>query len=350
MSVHLLLLAGGKGSRFWPLSRAGRPKQLLPLLSDKSLLRETYDRVRPLARPDRIWLLGSAALKRASLAEVPELSAARFIGEPVGRNTAATVALGAALALAEDPQAVLAVFPSDHTIADLPAFRRAARLALKTAKEKDALVTLGVPPTRAETGYGYIRLSAKARTGSLQQAEAFIEKPGPRKAERFRKDGRHLWNSGMFFFRASVLKEVFLRTAPDIWEPAESLAASYPGASFQRRLRNEFPSIPAKSFDVAVMEKAAELKVIPVKMAWNDVGNWEALGDLLEDRGGNRAKGRLVSLDSKNNIVMDPDGLTALVGVENLVVVRVGERLLVCHRDRAQSVRDLVELLSEEDL
>ncbi len=350
MATHLLLLAGGKGSRFWPLSRAKRPKQLLPLTGEESLLRETYGRVKSLAGSERTWILGSAALKRATLAELPELPATRFIGEPEGRNTAASVALGAALALSEDPRAVLAVFPCDHHIADVPAFRRAARLALKAAREEEVLVTLGVPPDRPETGYGYIRLGGKIRLDSVQKVEAFIEKPGPRSAERFRSDGRHLWNSGMFFFRASVLREAFLASAPDIWEPAEALAASYPGAGFVRRLRREFPQIPARSFDVAVMEKAAEIRVVPTNMGWNDVGNWEALGQLLDEAGDNRSRGRLVSLDSKNNIVMDPEGLTALVGVENLVVVRDGKRLLICRRDRAQSVRDMTELLSEEDL
>ena len=350
MAVHLLLLAGGKGSRFWPLSRPTRPKQLLKLLSEKTLLRETFERVRPLARADRVWLLGARDLKRATLDELPEIPNKRFIGEPVGRNTAASVALGSALALSEDPKAVLAVFPCDHHIADTMVFRRAARLALKTAREEDALVTLGIPPTRAETGYGYLRLSGKIRMAAAQQVKAFIEKPGLRRAQSFLNDGRHLWNSGMFFFRASVLRDVFLASAPEIWEPAERLATSYPKQGFERRLREEFAKIPAESFDVAVMEKATDVRVIPSRMAWSDVGNWEALGALMEEEGGNRSRGRVLSLEARNNIVMDQDGFVALLGVEDLIVVRAGERLLICHRDRAQSVRDLVNLLAEKDL
>lgn len=348
MSVHLLLLAGGKGTRFWPLSRPERPKQLLPLLSDKTLLRETYERVRSLGTPERIWVLGANSLKKQIRAELPELPAAQFISEPVGRNTAASVALGAALALKQDPRAVLAVFPCDHHIVDAAAFRRAARLALKAARQEPVLVTLGIRPDRPETGYGYIRLAEAIKMGQAQVAKAFVEKPALPRAKRYLSGGRHLWNSGMFFFGAEVLREAFLANAPDIWEPAEDLADSYPGRRFAGRLAKEYSSIPARSFDVAVMEKAGNLRVVPAEFGWSDVGNWEALGGLLEETDGNRIRGRVRALDSRGNIVIDTEGLTALLGVENLIVVRSGERLLVCHRDRAQSVRKLMELMDTE--
>jgi len=348
MAVHLLLLAGGKGSRFWPMSRPERPKQLLPLLSEKSLLRETWERARPLASPGRCWVLGSASLGRALRAELPELPPERFIGEPVGRNTAAGLALGAALALREDPQAVLAVPPCDHAVGDPAGFRRAARMALKAAREEDALITLGVRPTRAETGYGSIRPGHAPRVGELQRAEAFVEKPSAARARRFQADGRHLWNSGMFFFGGLALRGAFLAHAPDIWMPAESLAADYPGRRFARRMASEFPDIPALPFDVAVMEKARDIRVLPVELGWDDLGSWEALAALLPERNGNRVRGRVFALDARGNIVLDPDGTTALVGVENLVVVRDVDRILVCRRDRAQSVRDLVALLDTE--
>jgi len=348
MAVHLLLLAGGKGTRFWPLSRPERPKQLLPLLSEKTLLRETYERVRSLGKPERTWILGAKSLEKQIRGELPELPAGRFIFEPVGRNTAASVALGAALALKEDPRARLAVFPCDHHIADAAAFRRAARLALKAAREEHVLATLGVRPDRPETGYGYIRVAGAIRTGRAQVAEAFVEKPDLPRAKRYLSGGRHLWNSGMFFFSAAALRDAFLASAPDIWEPAEDLAASYPGRRFAHRLSEEYSSIPARSFDVAVMEKASNLRVLPTDFGWSDVGNWEALGGLLDETEGNRIRGRVMALDARENIVIDTEGLTALLGVENLIVVRSGERLLVCRRDRAQSVGELLELMDTE--
>lgn len=349
MAVHLVLLAGGRGTRFWPLSRRRRPKQLLPLLGERTLLRRTWERVAPLGRPERAWVMTAGDLAAACRRELPEVPAARVIGEPEGRNTAPALALAGALALAEDTRAVLAVFPSDHFVADEPAFRRLVRRALRCARDEGALVTLGVTPDRAETGYGYIETEARPAGGAPLPVRRFVEKPTAARARRFLAGGRHLWNSGTFFFTARVLRDAFLAHAPDIWEAVAPAAAAFGGPRFAGSLREAYRAVPAASFDVAIMEKTARVRVLPADVGWSDIGHWLSLGGLLDEEAGNRVQGDCVAVDAANNVVVDTEGLTALVGVRDLVVVRSGGALLVCHRRRAQALRDLVAALAAAD-
>jgi mannose-1-phosphate guanylyltransferase len=348
MAVHLVLLAGGRGTRFWPLSRRSRPKQLLPLLSDRSLLRETWERVAPLGRRERSWVITASDLVKECRRELPELAASRILGEPVGRNTAPALALAAALARKEDPRAVLSVFPSDHHIGDLRGFRALVRRALRCAREERALVTLGVRPTEPETGYGYIETSQPVQGDGAVPVKAFVEKPDLARARRYLKSGRHLWNSGMFFLSVDTLAEAFAEFAPEIWEPVQELAGLHGGRRFAAAFERIYPELPSVSFDHAVMERARGVKVMPAEVGWSDVGNWTALETLLDESEGNHVSGQVLAIDAKNNIVMDEEGLTALLGVENLVIVRSGGALLVCHRDSVQSIRGLVARLEDE--
>ncbi len=348
MAVHLVLLAGGRGTRFWPLSRRRRPKQLLPLLSERSLLRETWERVAPLGRRERSWVVTAANLVKECRRELPELSASRVLGEPMGRNTAPAMALAAALIRKEDPRAVLASFHSDHHIGDLRAFRAQARKALRCAREEKALVTLGVKPTEPETGYGYIEIENPIHGSNAVPVKAFVEKPDLNRARRYLKSGRHLWNSGIFFMSVDTLAEAFAEFVPEIWEPVQELAGLHGGRRFAAAFKSIYADLPSVSFDRAVMEKARDVKVLPADMGWSDVGNWTALEPLLAESEGNHVDGQVMTIDAKNNIVMDEEGLTALVGVENLVIVRSGGALLVCHRDRVQSIREIVARLENE--
>ena len=239
---HAVIMAGGAGKRLWPLSRAARPKQLLPLLSDQSLLRDTWERVAPLGKRERAWVVTAADLKAACRRELPELPAARVLGEPVGRNTAPAMALAAALARREDRRALLAVFPSDHHIADTAGFRALCRRALRCAREEEALVTLGVPPTSPETGYGYIETAGPPAAGDDRPltVKRFVEKPDLATARRFLRGGRHLWNGGIFFLPIGALIEAFIAHAPEIWAAAEAIAAHYGQPGFSRALKREY--------------------------------------------------------------------------------------------------------------
>ncbi len=347
MATWLVVLAGGRGVRFWPLGRRRRPKQFLSLLADQSLLAETWTRVAPLGRPERSLLITAADLAAACRRELPALPPARVLGEPAGRNTAAAVALAAQLALREDPRALLAVFPSDHVVADPAGLRRLARRALRCAREEDVFVTLGIRPTRAETGYGYLELAGPAQTGEPQRVVAFIEKPDAARAGGYADSGRHLWNSGIFFLPARRLAESFAALAPEIWAPLAALPAVDPASPrFARALRAAYAEMPARSFDVAVMERAAGVQVLAADIGWSDVGSWAALGELLPAVDGNRAQGELIALDARDNIVIDREGLTALLGVEGLVVVRSGSALLVARRERLDELRELVALVA----
>jgi mannose-1-phosphate guanylyltransferase len=348
MAVHLILLAGGRGTRFWPLSRHGKPKQLLPLVSEFSMLRETWNRVSTLGRAERAWVITSDDLAPACREEIAEIPGSRFIGEPVGRNTGPAMALAGVLALADDPRAVLAVFPSDHHITRVQEFRRLVKLALHEARETDSMITLGIKPDRPETGYGYIEIGGRAVAGKPVAVKKFVEKPGSALAKKYLAGGRHLWNSGMFFFSARTLKRAFLEHQPETWRALEPLAADPGSKRFQDSLAAVYPALDSIPFDVAIMEKVSNVKVIPAEMGWNDVGHWLALGDLLGDTDGNQVDGQVLAVDSSNNIVHDRDGLTALLGVENLVVVRTGDLVLVCHRDRAQDIREVVARLKQE--
>ncbi len=350
MAVHVVLLAGGRGTRFWPMSRRRRPKQFLPLASGESLLRETWQRVRVLAKPERTWVITAADLRRTCLQELPELPPEQCIGEPVGRNTAPAMALATALIAERDPRAVLGIFPSDHYIGDLAAFRRLARAALRTAREERALVTLGIKPDRAETGYGYIKCEPGASEGTVSSVLGFVEKPTLARARRFVSGGNYLWNSGMFFLSVPALIEAWREHAPEIYEPLAELAPAFGGRGFTKRLKAVYERLPSQPFDVAIMEKAADVRVLPAEMGWNDLGHWLALAELIPERGENRGTGPLVCSEARGNIVMDPEGLTALIGVDDLVIVRSGDILLVCHRDKVQDLREMVERLESEGL
>ena len=348
MAVHVVLLAGGRGTRFWPLSRRRKPKQFLPLVSGESLLRQTWLRTAPLARPASSWVITAGDLRSACLRELPEFLPAQCIGEPVGRNTAAAIALATALVAKRDPRGVLAIFPSDHFIGDPAAFRRLARRAIRCAREERALVLLGIEPARPETGYGYIEM--EPGSGEVRLVKRFLEKPSSDRAQAFLRGGGHLWNSGMFFLSVPALIAAWREHAPEIWEPLSGVAEDFGGRRFAARLRSAYAALPALPFDVAVMEKARGVKVVPAEMGWSDLGNWISLEEMLPERDGNHSAGPLVSSGAKGNIVMDREGLTALIGVENLVVVRSGDTVLVCHRDRVQDLRQLVAQLDSEEL
>jgi mannose-1-phosphate guanylyltransferase/mannose-6-phosphate isomerase len=348
------ILAGGLGERFWPASTPERPKQLLPLLGSRSMLRETVDRVVPDFPAQRFLIVTSEGLVPAVSRECPELPADSVIGEPRPRNTATAVATAACAALARGgPDAALAILPADHLIRDRAAFRAALRSAFETAEAEPFIVTLGVRPDRAETGYGYITRGEALRDGVYRVA-AFHEKPDARAAEALVASGESAWNAGLFIARASTFLAEIGRHAPALARAAAGLVAASSrgtgaaGAGWRSALEALYEGAPSISFDHAVMEKTAVGAVLPIDVGWDDVGSWEAVARLLEpDSAGNVVRGAGRVIEARDNILFADGGRITLIGVDDVVVVRSGEETLVCARDRLPRLKELLGELTD---
>jgi mannose-1-phosphate guanylyltransferase len=340
------ILAGGRGTRFWPKSRQRTPKQLLNLLGGRSLIQQTVERLRPVIPPERIWILTNEHVRDAIARQLPEVPRAQIIAEPAQRNTAPCIGLGARLIESIDKDAVMGVFPADHVITRPARFVRLLRPAFRTA-EKGKLVVLGIQPRWAETGYGYVEFPDGVRPGSLQPRPVlrFREKPDPRTAAEFLAAGRFYWNSGMFFWRAGVFLDLLRRFLPGTASVLDGLPVS--GRSLRRTLAACYPACDDISVDYAVLEKADGVVGLAAgDIGWNDAGSWNALWELLpKDAAGNAASSELIAESSRGNLVDARGKLTALLGVDNLVVVDTPDALLVVDRGRAQEVSGLVKLL-----
>lgn len=352
--VYSIVLAGGSGTRFWPASRRALPKQLLALgkSTESSLIAETVRRVEPLCPPEQVVVATSTRLLDATRRALPWLPSSAFLGEPVARNTAPCIAWATAVIARRDPEAIVMVLPSDHHIGDPEQFRRILTRAIDSAKS--AITTVGIEPTRPDTGYGYIEQGAQVSDGVYEVAR-FVEKPNREKAEEYLRGGRHLWNSGMFFFRAAELLANVQRFAPAIWECIQRIeSAAKRGAQAEaEETEAAFAAMPSISIDYAVMEKASPLRVVPGSFGWSDLGSWESAWELAEkDANGNSLSEHAVFVDAHNNLVVDHssrarDKVVALVGVENLCVVQTEDALLVIPRERSQDVRSIVEALEK---
>jgi len=344
-----LILAGGRGTRFWPRSRRRSAKQVLPVLGDRSLIQNTARRLASLIDPSRLWVLTSEALRDTIVRQIPEVPAGQILAEPAQRNTAPAIGLVAHILRSLDPDAVMGVFPSDHVIGKPAVFERAVRAALQTAGA-GRLMVIGVPPRWAETGYGYIEFPRGVRRSAVKPAPVvrFREKPGLATARRYISAGNFYWNSGMFFWRASAVLDQLRRHLPR----TASVLASLPpftARSFAAQLNKAFPLCDNISIDYAVLEKADQVSGIPAAdFGWNDVGSWRAVYELMpRDAEGNASADESVCLDARNNFIDARGKLVALVGVDNLIVVDTPDALLVADRASAQQVSDVVRLLEK---
>ncbi len=349
--LYAVILAGGRGERFWPWSRAQRPKQLLAITGARSMLEETVRRVDPLIPPERARVVTGPGLVEPILEALPELPREQIYVEPRGKNTAPAIGFAAALLAAADPDASMVLLPADHHIPDGGAFRDALAYAEGVARSERCLVTFGIPPARPETGYGYIEVGAeRGRQGEMRHhaAARFVEKPDAATAERYLAGGGHLWNSGIFVWRADDILAALATHVPEMAAPLEGLREAAGTSRQQAALEALFDAAPATSIDYAVMEKAPSIAVVRAPIGWDDVGAWSALDRVHEaDAAGNVLRGDVISVDSGANIVFSDGGVVGLVGVRDLVVVRTGDALLVCARERAQEVKAVVQALKE---
>ena len=356
-----VILAGGRGTRFWPLSRKRRAKQLLALDGKQTMIHQTVARLATMAAPSRFWIITNDDLRPAILRQLPKLPPKQIIAEPCGRNTAPAISLAAFLLLRHDPDAVLGLFPSDHVIADPAQYRATLSRGIEIAAAGDNIVVLGIRPARPETGYGYIESGAPDRDGSLR-VRRFTEKPDLTRATQFLEAGNYFWNSGMFLWRADTLANALREHLPNTAPLLEKIAATYGTRKFADTFRKLYPKCESISIDYALLEPRSakgegqsRIFCLPSDFGWNDLGSWTALHEHLAAKA-KLGDGSLVSasgsfaLDAKNNYVHAPGKFVALIGVSNLVIVETEDALLVTTLDQSQDVGKVVKHLDEKKL
>jgi len=359
MDFRPVILAGGSGTRFWPRSRRARAKQVLALDGERSMLQQTVERLKPLAGLDKTWVITNEYLAQEIAGQLKGIPVGQIVQEPVARNTAPACGLAAFLIERQNPDAVLGVFPSDHVIADEPRFLRALQKGIAVAAAGDNIVVLGIEPTRAETGYGYIETTDYTRDDSALHVRRFIEKPNQNKAEEFVNAGNYYWNSGMFLWTARTLANAVREHLPETAPLLETIAAAYGTPQFDEVFRAVYPKCENISVDYAVLEPRSakgehlsHLYCIRADFSWNDLGSWASLYEyqietrLRGDSEGNVAdtNGQM-ALDAINNYVYSPHKFVALVGVKDLVIVDTEDALLIAHRDHSQDVGKIVKEL-----
>jgi len=400
-NFYPVILAGGRGTRFWPLSRKRRAKQLLPLNSSKSMIQETVERLLPLAKPKQFWVITNDDLRQPIVRQLKKLDKKQILAEPVGRNTAPAIGLGAFLLERRDPGAVIGMFPSDHVIADEKAFREDIRRAAQIAAAGPNIVVIGIKPTRAETGYGYIEVSdepratsherdssksqepsakgqlpsAKGQAPSAVPVRRFTEKPNAELAEQFVRAGNFFWNSGMFVWSAKTLADALREHLPKTAPLLEEIAASYGTRKFEKTFAKLYPKCENISVDYAVLEPRSAkgegrsgIYCIPASFGWNDLGSWAALYEHRSSSSqprrprrtsatpSNTAGANVIlaaesfTLNAEGNFIHSTGKFVAAVGVSNLVVVETDDALLITTREHSQDVGKVVKWLDEKKL
>ena len=358
-----VILAGGRGTRFWPLSRKSRAKQLLALDGKQSMLQQTVARLAPMASLGRFWIITNGDLRPAVIRQLPKLPSKQMIAEPAGRNTAPAIGLAAFLLLRHDPDAVLGLFPSDHVIADAARYRATLTRAIEIADAGENIVVLGIRPSRPETGYGYIEVGSPAGRGtSLLPVRRFTEKPDLARAREFLDAGNYFWNSGMFLWRADTLAKALGEHLPDTAVLLENIAAAYGTPKFAATFRKLYPKCENISVDYAILEPRSakgeaqsQIFCLPSDFGWNDLGSWTALHEhhLAKSKPADRsavAKPGSFAVNATNNYVHVPGKFVALVGVSNLVIVETEDALLVTTLEQSQDVGKVVKHLDEKKL
>ena len=349
---YAVIMAGGKGERFWPLSTSKHPKQLLALVGDKPLIAQAVDRLDGLVPPENVFVVTNAELVDATRKAAPRLPPENIVGEPVGRDTAAAVACGGALVKAKDEKGVFAVLTADQVMGDLEVFSATLKGGMDLAAQNDVLVTIGIEPTFPSTGFGYIESGEMFQTLEnieFRKAVRFVEKPAEATASEYLSSGTFYWNSGMFIWSVQSLEKSFGAHCPEMLALMDTLTGYAKDGKITEGMNATYPSLGKISVDYALMEKASNIVMACGTFAWDDVGSWPALESHFDqDDSGNTKIGQVETLNADGNIVYSKNRLTAVIGVKDLIVVQADGVTLVCPKDRAQDIKQMVVALREK--
>jgi len=351
MNLYAVIMAGGIGSRFWPRSKKKTPKQLLKIFGERTMIQETVKRLKGIVKNENIYVITNKIQKTGVLTQLSQLPVENIIEEPFGRNTAACIGLASVLIEKKDPDAVTLVLPADHIINGEKEFHDTLLKAAEFANEARGLVTIGIPPSRPETGYGYIQIDEKPVTEGVFEVLTFAEKPNYATAVRFIESGDFFWNSGMFIQRADVILDEMKLHMPELHEGLIKIHDAIGTKKYMEVLTNVYGRLKKISIDYGIMEKSKKVYLTKGNFKWSDVGSWEAVYELSEKDENNNAKvGQVYTESSVNSFVYSPDKFVALIGVENLIVINNDDSLLICRRDKAQDVKNVIDYLKINEL
>jgi len=352
--MYAVIMAGGVGKRFWPRSRKEKPKQFLSILDSKTMIQETVSRLYPVIPKNKIYYLLNPQQKPQLVKQIPKIKNENIILEPFGKNTAPCIGLAAIHLKHFDPDAVMVVLPSDHIIKDKKTFQKALKIGKEIAQDSNGLVTIGITPDRPSTGYGYIQHAekvSKINGISVFKVKTFAEKPNKETALLFLESGDFVWNSGMFIWKASTILQEIKNHIPELYIGLEKLANYIGKKIYQQQLEKFYKQIRSISIDYGVMEKAENVFVIKCDFGWNDIGSWDEVYKLsTKDKKGNAIIGKGIAFESKNCFIHSDDELVAVVDMENIVVVKAENAILICPRDKTQRVKELVETIQRKKM
>lgn len=347
--MYCVIMAGGSGTRFWPLSREKKSKQFLAILGKESLLQSTVKRFTSFVAWEDVYLVAKKSQKRELEKHILRVPRENVLYEPVGRNTAPCIGLAALFVQQRDADGIMMVSPADHLIRKEARFRKAVMAGVELAREKEGLVTIGISPDRPATGYGYIQIDEEVGPIGRVKAysiKAFTEKPNLATAERFLKSGNFFWNSGIFIFRVSVFLKAVEEFLPDLYDSLMEIRRFLDKPNYEEVLQEAYQQIRNISIDYGMMEKARNVYLVKGEFEWNDLGSWEQVYKLSpKDESGNVISGDVILLDTKNSYIYASKGVVAVLGLEDVVVVREGEATLVCKREKVEEVREVVDRL-----
>ena len=341
-------MAGGRGERFWPLSRVSSPKQLLPIVGRKSPLEQTVSRITPFVPPERILVVTSRHLEKEVAKRLSRFRGITIVGEPVGKNTAPAIGLASSLISMVEPDAVTLVLPADHLVKGKTKFISDVRRAVRAAQSRK-LVVFGIKPDRPETGYGYIKTGGRAQSlgKGIFNVRSFVEKPDHETAVKLCRSGSHYWNSGMFMWRVDTLLAGIRRHLPSLATSLETFSSGFSNRTLGQRLKRFYSDVEAVSIDYGLLEKSDSIVMVKANFSWDDLGSWLSLERIFsKDNRGNVLSGEIIPVDTRNCVLFAGSGVVATLGVENLIVVRTESATLVCAKEHAQGIKRILKLLS----